>query len=149
MSEQIAKSPAVDVEQERLVRVRESVVARYGDRVAVLELGGHTWALAVPKGTMRKLWQVYKIESQSPDPTTKADAGVRLARALLVPPDAQGKVADEREAFDSLGEDSPALLDILADAAEALAHGPLPIRVAPPPSSSTPRDATPTSPQTG
>jgi len=143
-------SEAEDQEhQERLARVREGVVGRYGDRVAVLELGGRVWALAVPRGAIRKLWQVFKIESQSPDPTTKADAGVRLARALLVPADPQGKVADERAAFDDLGEDSPALLDLLAETAEALAHGPLPIRVAPPPSSSTPHDATTTSPQTG
>lgn len=130
---------------------RAKAVELHGDRVAVLELGGRVWCVAVPRSGFRALWQRYKAQQQSPDPTTKADAGVQLARAMLVPADAPATpeaVKVLREAFDAMGDESPALLDILGEAAEALALGPLPIRAASPGSSSSPGGATPTSPPT-
>jgi hypothetical protein len=131
--------------------IRARAVELHGDRVAVLELGGRVWCLAVPRQGFRALWQRYKAAQSSPDPTTKADAAVQLARALLVPAGraaTSDSVKGEREAFDALGEDYPALLDLLGEAAEALALGPLPIRAASPPTSGAQPGATPTSPQT-
>lgn len=127
--------------------LRARAVQRYGERVAVAELGGRVWVLAVPAQGFRKLWQVYKASLESADPTTKADAQVQLARSLLVPLEGED-VKGERAAFDELGDRYPALLDVLAAGAEGLALGPLPMRVAAPPPSSAPDDATPTSPPT-
>jgi hypothetical protein len=130
---------------------RAKAVAIHGERVAVYELGGRFWCVAVPARTFRAQWQRYKAAQISPDPTTKADAGVQLARAMLVPHDAPATtdaVKAERAAFDAMGEEFPALLDVLASGAEALGFGPLPMRGARPPSSSGPGDATPTSPPT-
>ncbi len=124
--------------------LRERAVQRYGDRVAVVELGERVWCLAVPRENFRKHWQIFKASKESLDPTTKADAAVQLARSLLVPLEGDD-VKAERAAFDALGERFPALLDILGEGAEGLALGPLPIRVAVPPPSSAPDDATPTS----
>lgn len=129
--------------------IRERAVNRYGARVAVLECGGRVWCLAAPRGgAFRALWQRFKVQKASPDPTTAADAGVQLARAMLAP---VGDGEDEkslRAAFDAMGEDAPALLDLLGETAEGLALGPLPIRAAAPPSSSSADGATPTPPQT-
>lgn len=125
--------------------IRERAVARYGDRVAVLECGGRVWCLAAPRGgAFRALWQRFKVQRASPDPTTAADAGVQLARAMLAPIVDGDTEKALREAFDAMGEESPALLDLLGETAEGLALGPLPIRAAPPPSSSAAGDATPT-----
>lgn len=113
----------------------QSIAARYGATAKVWELGGRRWVLKKPS---RALWQAYKCDAQSMDPTTKADAGVTLARACVVPFDAAGSIDAERIAFDAMGEDAPALLDLLAALAEQLAAGPLAVReVKPPPS--TPR----------
>lgn len=130
---------------------RAMAASIHGDRVAVLELGGRVWCLAVPRQGFRAMWQRFKAMQASPDPTTKADAGVQLARAMLVPVDAPPTDAAKkalRADFDAMGDEAPALLDILGETAEALALGPLPIRVASPGSSSSPGGATPTSPQT-
>jgi len=130
-----------------LEALRARAVQRYGERVAVAELGGRVWVLAVPRDGFRKLWQVFKASQESHDPTTKADASVQLARSLLVPLEGDD-VKAERAAFDEMGDRYPALLDVLAGGAEGLALGPLPMRVAAPPPSSAPDDATPTSPPT-
>lgn len=111
-----------------------SLTARFGDRFAVYEAGGRRWVFTRPT---RAQWRAYKCAQQSPDPTTKADAGVELARMCLAPLDATTPIASEREAFDTLGEESPALLDLFATIVEASALGPLPFRgVKPPPASS-------------
>lgn len=102
-----------------------SLVSRHGKDVTAYDAGGRRWAFKKPT---RAQWQAYKCDQQSPSPTTKADAGVALARACVVPFDPAGTVAAEREAFDALGEDYPALLDLFASLVEASAIGPLPIR---------------------
>lgn len=130
---------------------RAKAVAFHGERIAVLELGGRVWCVAVPRAGFRALWQRFKAMQASPDPTTKADAGVQLARAMLVPVDAPSSpeaVKALRADFDAMGDEAPALLDVLGETAEALALGPLPIRAASPGSSSSPGGATPTSPPT-
>ena len=130
---------------------RAKAVALHGDRVAVYELGGRVWCLAVPRQGFRMFWQRYKAQQQSADPTTKADAEVQLARSMLVPCGAAATaeaVKAERAAFDAMGDEYPGLLDVLGAGAEALALGPLPIRAASPPSSSAADGATPTSPPT-
>ncbi len=137
-------TPALDA-------ARAKAVALHGDRVAVYELGGRVWCLAVPRAGFRMLWQRYKAMQNSADPTTKADAEVQLARSMLVPYDAQATTESRKAevaAFDAMGDEYPALLDVLGSGAEALALGPLPIRAASPPSSSAPDGATPTSPPT-
>ena len=112
-----------------------SVASRYGASAKVWDVGGRRWVLKKPG---RPQWQAYKCDAQSPDPTTKADANVTLARSLLVPFDPAGTVEKEREAFDAMGDEHPALLDLLGAVAEGLAVGPLAVReVKPPPS--TPR----------
>lgn len=113
----------------------QSLTGRFGASWKAWELGGRRYALRKPS---RAQWQAYKCDQLSPDPTTKADAGVTLARGCLVPIDPAGSVEAERAAFDAMGEESPALLDLLAALTENLAAGPLAVReVKPPPS--TPR----------
>jgi len=110
----------------------QSLAARYGASVRVWELNGRRFALRKPK---RGEWQAHKCDAGSADPTTKADAQVQLARTVLVPIDPSGSVDVERAAFDALGEEYPALLDLLGALAEGLAAGPLAVReVKPPPS---------------
>ncbi len=140
-----------DLPSPELDAARKVAAAIHGDRIAVLELGGRKWCLAVPRQGFRALWQRFKAQQNSADPTTKADAGVALARAMLVPLDAPAS-DDARKAlradFDAMGEEFPALLDVLGEMAEALALGPLPIRAASLGSSSSPGGATPTAPPT-
>jgi len=112
-----------------------SLTGRFGAGWKAWELNGRRWAIKKPS---RPQWQAYKCDSLSPDPTTKADAGVTLARGCLVPIDPAGSIEAERLAFDALGEECPALLDLLATLTENLAAGPLAVReIKPPPS--TPR----------
>lgn len=122
-----------------------SLTGRFGSGWKAWELNGRRWAIRKPT---RPQWQAYKCDSISADPTTKADAGVSLARGCLVTIDPAGKIEDERTAFDALGEECPALLDLLGTLTENLAAGPLAVReIKPPPS--TPRvSETPTSPPT-
>lgn len=120
-----------------------SLTARFGERFAAYEAGGRRWVFTRPT---RPQWRAYKCDQQSHDPTTKADAGVALARACLAPFDAKGSVAAEREAFDALSDESPALLDLFATIVEASALGPLPFRGVKPPSASSKGDATSTPP---
>jgi hypothetical protein len=102
-----------------------SVASRYGASAKVWDVGGRRWVLKKPG---RAQWQAFKCDAQSPDPTTKADANVTLARSLLVPFAPDGSVEKEREAFDAMGEEYPALLDLLGAVAEGLAVGPLAVR---------------------
>ena len=146
--DEAAEAAAEKAARERLAVIRARAVEIHGERIAVAELGGRVWCLAVPAENFRKRWQVYKASKASPDPTTSADADVQLARGMLVPvdgPATKAAVDAERLAFDAMGELYPALLDGLGGAAEALALGPLPYRAAPPPSSSEAVGATPTS----
>lgn len=131
--------------------VRARAAAHHGEQIAVIEAGGRLWCVAVPATGFRALWQRYKAQQESPDPTTKADADVQLARAMLVPPDAPASPAAraaEQAAFDAIGETAPAVLDMLGEAAKNLGYGPFSVRVAPLPDSSGAGDATPTSPPT-
>lgn len=102
-----------------------SVASRYGASAKVWDVGGRRWVLKKPG---RAQWQAFKCDAQSVDPTTKADANVTLARSLLVPFAPDGSVEKEREAFDAMGEEYPALLDLLGAVAEGLAVGPLAVR---------------------
>ena len=134
-----------DLSTPELEAARAKAASIHGDRVAVVELGGRVWCLAVPRSGFRALWQRYKAAQASSDPTTKADAGVQLARALLVPVDAPpspDQVKALRADFDAMGDEYPALLDLLGETAEAMALGPLPIRAASPGSSSSQGGAT-------
>lgn len=134
-------------EKEATLTVDEhaSLTSRFGAGWKAWEINGRRWAIKKPS---RPLWQAYKCDQQSADPTTKADAQVALARSCLVPIDPSGTVEREREAFDAMGEEYPALLDLLGVLADQLAAGPLAVReIKPPPS--TPRvSETPTSPPT-
>ena len=76
-------------------------------------------------------------------------SGVNLARRVNdgeqivvgqapLPIDPAGGIEGERAAFDAMGEESPALLDLLAALADQLAVGPLAVRELKPPPS-TPR----------
>ena len=110
-----------------------SLVSRLGSAWHVFERDGHRWVLKKPT---RAQWQSYKCDSLSADPTTKADAKVALARAVVVPFDPSGSVEAERLAFDALAEDCPAMADELGEVAWALGFGPLAVReVKRPPSS--------------
>lgn len=138
---------AADLTSPALDAARAKAATIHGDRIAVLELGGRVWCIAVPRTGFRALWQRFKAMQGSADPTTKADAGVALARAMLVPLDAPADPAAVKALrldFDAMGDEYPALLDVLGDTAEALALGPLPIRAASPGSSSSSDGATPT-----
>lgn len=123
----------------------QSIASRYGASAKAWDVGGRRWVL---KKASRAQWQAYKCDQQSPDPTTKADANVALARAVIVPFDPAGTVDKEREAFDALGEEYPALLDLLGAVAEGLAVGPLAVREVKPPPSTPSVSKTPTSPPT-
>lgn len=127
----------MDSEKEATLTEAEhaSLTGRFGAGWKAWELGGRRYALKKPS---RALWQAYKCDQISPDPTTKADAGVTLARACLVPIDPTGSVEAERAAFDAMGEESPALLDLLAALADQLAVGPLAVRELKPPPSTPP-----------
>ena len=100
----------------------QSVASRFGAGAKVWEIGGRRWVLRKPT---RPQWQAYKCDTLSADPTTKADAGVTLARALLGPFDPSGTVDAERAAFDAMGEEYPGHLDLLGALAEGAAYGPL------------------------
>jgi hypothetical protein len=120
-----------------------SLTSRYGDKATAYEAGGRRWVFRRPS---RAQWRAYKCDQNSMDPTTKADAGVALARGCLAPFDPKGTVEAERAAFDALGEDYPGLLDLFASIVEASAIGPLPFRGVKPPSSSPGVAATSTPP---
>ena len=112
-----------------------SVASRYGASAKVWDIGGRRWVI---RKASRPQWQAYKCDALSPDPTTKADAQVALARSVIAPLDPAGSVEKEREAFDAMGDEYPALLDLFGALADQLAAGPLAVReVKPPPS--TPR----------
>lgn len=130
-------------EVELLPEEHTSLTSRYGDKATVYEAGGRRWVFRRPS---RAQWRAYKCAQNSLDPTTKADAGVDLARMCLAPFDPKGTVEQERAAFDALGEDYPGLLDLFATIVEAAALGPLPFRGVKPPPASSKGDATSTPP---
>ena len=70
-----------------------SLTSRYGDKATVYEAGGRRWVFRRPS---RAQWRAYKCAQNSLDPTTKADAGVDLARMCLAPFDPKGTVEQER-----------------------------------------------------
>lgn len=110
-----------------------SLVSRYGKDVAAYDANGRRWAFKKPT---RAHWRAYKCDQNSNDPTTRADASVSLARACLVPFDPSHTLDAERAAFDALGDEYPAILDLFGAVVEASAIGPLPLRGVKPPSSS-------------
>ncbi len=120
-----------------------SLVSRYGKDVTTCEVDGRRWAFKKPS---RAQWRAYKCDRQSVEPNTKADAGVALARACVVPFDPNGTVTAEREAFDAIGEEYPGALDLFASLVEASAVGPLNYRGVKPPKPSKPDVATSTPP---
>lgn len=122
-----------------------ALVARAGRNIRVLDACDRRWVLRAPK---RPEWIEAKAAKASPDPTTSVMATVMLARRCLVPFDPAGDVKAEREAFDAMCDEYPALGDLFGLAVEALAMGPLPLRgVSAAPSSPLPA-ATPTTPPT-
>lgn len=127
----------MDGEQEATLTPDEhaSLTGRFGAGWLAFERNGHRWVLKKPT---RAQWQAYKCDQLSPDPTTKADAKVTLARMVVVPFDPNGSVEAERAAFDALAEECPALVDEFGEAAWGLGYGPLAVRELRPPAS-TPR----------
>ena len=138
---------AIDREPEAVLTPEEqqSVAARWGASAKVWDIGGRRWVI---RKASRAQWQAYKCDALSADPTTKADALVQLARAVIAPFDLGGTVEKEREAFDALGDEYPALLDLFGVLAEQLAGGPLVARELKLPASTPPGSKTPTSPPT-
>lgn len=122
-----------------------ALVARHGDKIRVLEMGGRRWVLRAPK---RAEWIETKAAKASPDVTTAVMATTMLARRCLVPYAPDGDVKGEREAFDAMCDEYPASGDLLAMAVEAMALGPLPVRGVTARAPSPPPAATPTKPQT-
>ncbi len=122
-----------------------ALVARCGERIRVVEAAGRRWVLRAPK---RPEWIEAKAAKASPDVTTSVQATVVLARRCLMPFDAAGTVQAEREAFDAMCDEYPALGDLFGMAVEALAMGPLPVRGVQGARPSPPPAATPTPPPT-
>lgn len=89
--------------------------------VRAYEMGGRLWFLRRPS---RLEWLKYKTDAAHQDAVTRVRAGELLARACLVPAAPGRTVAQERDAFDALGEEYPALPDLLGMMAVTLAAGP-------------------------
>ena len=107
-------------EAERL----DALKAAHGD-VRCYDLGGRRWVIRKPR---RAEYQKHKADSKHPDVNVQGRAAENLARLCLIPFEAGGKVEDERSAFDQLGEDYPALPDVLGLAAVDMAYGPFEVR---------------------
>lgn len=107
-------------EAERLEALRSA----HGD-VRCYDLGGRRWVIRKPK---RAEYQKHKADTKHPDVNVQGRAAENLARMCLVPFEVGGKVEDERAAFDQLGEDYPALPDVLGLAAVDMAYGPFEVR---------------------
>lgn len=122
-----------------------ALVARVGKNIRVIDAVDRRWVLRCPK---RPEWIEAKAAKASPDPTTSVMATVMLARRCLVPFDPTGDVKAEREAFDAMCDEYPAMGDLFGMAVEALALGPLPLRGVSAAPSSLPHAATPTPPPT-
>lgn len=122
-----------------------ALVARCGKRIRVVEAAGRRWVLRAPK---RPEWIEAKAAKASPDVTTAVQASPMLARRCLLPYDPAGSVQAEREAFDAMCDEYPAMGDLFGIAVEALAMGPLPVRGVRGQTPLSPRAATPTTPPT-
>lgn len=107
-------------ESERLEALRSS----HGD-VRCYDIGGRRFVIRKPK---RAEFLKHKADSKHPDVNVQTCAAEKLARMCLVPFDPAGKVEEERSAFDALGEEFPALPDILGLAAVDMAYGPFEVR---------------------
>lgn len=116
----------------------DALKAAHGDARAY-HVGGRRWFLRKPR---RVEWLKFKTDTNHTDPVTRVRAGEMLARACLAPLDAAGSVDAERTAFDAMGEDCPALPDMLGMLAVQLAAGPHQVTEGKPPSSSAPPSAT-------
>ena len=94
---------------------------RCGGKFYAASHGGHLFVFRKPKGPE---YLKFKVEQASPVAVTAAEAGVTLARTCIVPADPKGSIKDEREAFDRILEDAPAVaFEILAPAVVGLAFG--------------------------
>lgn len=102
----------------------EALRSAHGD-VRCYDLGGRRWVIRKPK---RAEYQKHKADTKHPDVNVQGRAAENLARMCLVPFEAGGKAEDERAAFDQLGEDYPALPDVLGLAAVDMAYGPFEVR---------------------
>lgn len=122
-----------------------SIASRYGAAAKVWEIHGRRWVIPKPS---RPQWQAYKCDQMSADPMTKADASVQLARSIIRPFAPDGTVEKEREAFDAMGEEYPAYLDLLGALADQAGIGPLVVRELKHRPSTPPVSKTPTSPPT-
>jgi hypothetical protein len=115
--EQVPEAASLDAEATELL-----LAARKQHRdVRAYEMGGRLWFLRRPS---RVEWLKYKTDAAHQDAVTRVRAGELLARACLVPSAAGRTVAQERDAFDALGEEFPALPDLLGMMAVTLAAGP-------------------------
>ena len=117
VTEEVQEAQSLDAATTELL-----LAARKAHRdVRAYEMGGRLWFLRRPS---RVEWLKYKTDSAHQDAVTRVRAGELLARACLVPARAGGTVAQEREAFDALGEEFPAVPDLLGMMAVTLAAGP-------------------------
>jgi hypothetical protein len=107
--------------------------------VRAYEMGERLWFLRRPT---RVEWLKYKTDSAHQDAVTRVRAAELLARAVLVPTAHGRTVAQEREAFDALGEEYPALPDFLGGLAATLAAGPYGVAEKKPRSSGASQSAT-------
>ncbi len=116
-----ALEPVLTVaESERL----DALKSAHGD-VRCYDLGGRRFVIRKPK---RAEYQKHKADAKHPDVNVQGRAAENLARMCLIPFDPGGKVEDERAAFDQLGEEYPALPDVLGLAAVDMAYGPFEVR---------------------
>ena len=109
-----------DAESARL----DALKSAHGD-ARCYDLGGRRFVIRKPK---RAEFLKHKADAKHPDVNVQTCAAEKLARTCLVPFDPAGKVEDERAAFDALGEEFPALPDILGLAAVDMAYGPFEVR---------------------
>ena len=110
MTEPLAITPAQHAE----------VVARAKGPVRIFQVGGRVFVVRKPT---RADWLKYKTDGLSTNETTRARRDELLCRSCLVPFDPAGTEPSERTAFDALGDDAPAMQDVLSSACVDLAYG--------------------------
>lgn len=117
VTEEVQEATSLNAEATELL-----LAARKAHRdVRAYEMGGRLWFLRRPT---RVEWLKYKTDRDHQDAVTRVRAAELLARAVLVPTAPGRTVAQERDAFDALGEEYPALPDLLGMMALGLAAGP-------------------------
>ena len=103
------------------------LTARAKGTVRIFQVDGHVYVVRKPG---RADWLKYKTDGLSTDVATRARRDELLCRSCLVPFDPAGTVAAERLAFDTLGDEAPAMQDVLSAACVDLAYGEASVREA-------------------